>query len=324
MSKVVMEVKNIKKEFYFSKGWFKKNKIVAVNDVSFKIEEGKTYGLVGESGCGKSTLASTILMLTKPTSGEIIYDNKIVDLKQKNVKKKMRKELQLIFQDPYASIDPKMKIKDIIIEPMRTHKLYKTKKECYDKAEELLKIVGLNKDTMDRYPHEFSGGQRQRISIARVLGVNPKLIIADEATAALDVSIQAQILNLLKGLQKKLNLTMIFISHDLNVVQHISNEIIVMFLGNIVEIGDKNLVYNNPLHPYTKALISAAPSPDPFEKKKRITLKGELPSLFDLPSGCLMHPRCPFAIEICKKEKPILRNVEANREVACHLYPNKV
>ncbi|MDD3242411.1 MAG: ABC transporter ATP-binding protein [Eubacteriales bacterium] len=320
MAEILMSIEHIYKTFSVKQGAFQKLSFHAVNDVSLHITQGKVYGLVGESGCGKSTLASTILQLTQPTSGRILYRGMEVDAHTPAAMKAMRKDLQLIFQDPFASIDPKMKIRDVVMEPMRTHKIYKTRQECYQRACELMEICGMSAADLERYPHEFSGGQRQRISIARVLGMDPKLIIADESTAALDVSVQAQILNLFKQLQKDFDLTMIFISHDLNVIKHISDRIIVMYMGSVIELADKEYAYHEPKHPYTQALISAVPNPDPFQEKKRIILSGELPRFSNLPTGCPFHPRCPQCMDICRREKPALRNLRKGQKVACHLY----
>lgn len=321
-SEILMRVVELSKAFTVKTGFGKKKSFYAVDDASFTIMQGKVYGLVGESGCGKSTLCSNILLLDQPTAGTIYFKGKPIDARMKSAVKSFRREVQMIFQDPYASIDPRMKIKDIVAEPMRVHKICKTKEECYAKAKELLAACGMPEDCMERYPHEFSGGQRQRISIARVLGMNPKMIIADESTAALDVSVQAQILNLLKDLQEQRNLTMIFISHNLNIIKHISNYIIVMYMGAIVEMGDKNEIYNHPKHPYTKLLLSAVPNPDPLHKTEYIPVKGELPSHMNMPNGCPFHERCENCMEICKKEKPNNIQLKPGTYVRCHLYDN--
>lgn len=323
-NEVLMRVVELSKKFSVKTGFLQKKSFYAVDDVSFSIMQGKIYGLVGESGCGKSTLCSNILLLDHPTSGTIYFKENVIDAKMKSAVKNFRKEVQMIFQDPYASIDPRMKIKDIVAEPMRTHKMYKTKEECYEKAKELLDACGMPQDCMERYPHEFSGGQRQRISIARVLAMNPKMIIADEATAALDVSVQAQILNLLKDLQEQRNLTMIFISHNLNIIKHISNYIIVMYMGAIVEMGDKDEIYNNPKHPYTRLLLSAVPNPDPLHKTEYIPVKGELPNHMNMPTGCPFQERCGDCMEICKRVNPNNIQLKPGNYVRCHLYDNNI
>ena len=289
----------------------------AVDDVSFSIEEGETFGLVGESGCGKSTLGRVIARLIEPTSGEVIFDNKdITRLKAKELKS-VRRGLQLIFQDPYASLNPRMPVGEIIGEALKIHNIANGK-ERGERVKKLIDIVGLPKDSAYRYPHEFSGGQRQRIGIARALALNPRFIIADEPISALDVSIQAQIINLFKDLQKEFGLTYLFITHDLRVVEYISNKIAVMYLGKIVEIGNSADIYSHPVHPYTEALLSAVPMPDPKRKKKRIILKGDIPSPLNPPSGCRFHTRCIYAQERCRVEEPLLIPRRDNRLAACH------
>ncbi|ASK62331.1 peptide ABC transporter substrate-binding protein [Virgibacillus phasianinus] len=320
MAKPLVEVKDLKKHFPVQKGWFEKNKsaIQAVNGVSFTIEEGETFGLVGESGCGKSTTGRMIMNLLSPSSGNIYFDGQEISSLSDTNLRNVRKNFQMVFQDPYASLNPRMKVKEIISEPLTIHKYEKVQKE--KRVNELLDIVGLNKNYADRYPHEFSGGQRQRIGVARALALNPKLIIADEPVSALDVSIQSQILNLLQDLQEELGLTYLFISHDLSVMEHISDRVGVMYLGELVELAGKDMIYDHPKHPYTQALLSSIPIPDPTVKRERIILKGDIPSPANPPSGCRFHTRCPYAMEKCMTEKPRLKRVADGQLVACHLY----
>jgi len=315
----LLTLNNIVKHFPARGGIFKKTDGVvhAVDDVSLSIEEGETFGLVGESGCGKSTLGRVIARLIEPTSGEVIFDSKdITKLKAKELKS-VRRGLQLIFQDPYASLNPRMPVGEIIGEALKIHNIANGK-ERGERVKKLIDIVGLPKDSAYRYPHEFSGGQRQRIGIARALALNPRFIIADEPISALDVSIQAQIINLFKDLQKEFGLTYLFITHDLRVVEYISNRIAVMYLGKIVEIGKSADIYSHPVHPYTEALLSAVPMPDPKRKKKRIILKGDIPSPLNPPSGCRFHTRCIYAQERCRVEEPLLIPRRDNRLAACH------
>ncbi|MFF3100394.1 ABC transporter ATP-binding protein [Viridibacillus arvi] len=320
MTDILLEVKNLKKHFVQNKGFLKGKKSVvkAVDGVDFFIYKGETLGIVGESGCGKSTTGKMIMQLLEPTEGEVFFEGADIVKMPPNDIRHLRKEFQMIFQDPYASLNPGMKVREILREPFIIHGY--NRKDIDTKVTELLKVVGLNTYHADRYPHEFSGGQRQRIGIARALALNPKLIVADEPVSALDVSIQSQILNLMKDLQKSFNLTYLFIAHDLSVVEHISDRIAVMYLGNIVELADKQSLYKEPLHPYTQALLSAIPVPNPKVKKERIILKGDIPSPANPPKGCVFHTRCPLVMESCKTIKPQLKEVESNHFVACHLY----
>ena len=320
---VILKVQNLSKEFDVKgKGLFgKKEKLKAVQDISLEIQEGEILGIVGESGCGKSTLGRLIMRLIEPTNGHVILKNEeLTGLKESDLRKK-RKDFQMIFQDPYAAFDPRMNIQQILEEPLKT---YDIPKDTWDGLiQKMLKLTGIPEDALKRYPHEFSGGQRQRISIARALILNPKLIVADEPVSALDVSIQAQILNLMKDLQNEFKLTMVFISHNLASVQYISNRIAVMYLGRIVEVASSDALYDQPLHPYTQALISAIPIPVPGDRKKKDRLKGEVPSPINLPQGCAFHLRCPHATEACKQTIPPLTEVAPGHLVACHKYQNK-
>jgi len=321
VNKQLISIKNLVKYFPIKKGVFRNTVgwVKAVDDVSFDIYSGETLGLVGESGCGKSTTAMTILRLEEPTGGDIVYQGKNLAKISKNNMRKYRKDLQIIFQDPYSSLDPRMKIKDIIAEGLAAHHIL-NKKKRYKKVAEILERVGIVPEYMERFPHEFSGGQRQRIGIARALALDPKIIICDEAVSALDVSIRSQIINLFKELQREFHLTYLFIAHDLSVIKYISDRVAVMYLGKIVEIAPKDIFFQNTLHPYAQALVSAVPVPNPDFKKKRIILKGDVPSPANPPEGCRFHPRCSKAMDICSKKEPLLKEIEKNHFVACHLY----
>ncbi|MEW9110636.1 ABC transporter ATP-binding protein [Cytobacillus gottheilii] len=314
----LLEVKNLKKYFQMEKGVMLK----AVDDVSFAIKKGETFGIVGESGCGKSTAGRTIIGLYDQTDGEVLYDGKNVHEMNDKERFSFHRKMQMIFQDPYASLNPRSTVQEIISEPMEVQGLYKDKKERQERIYQLLEDVGLNRDHANRYPHEFSGGQRQRIGIARALSLDPEFIIADEPISALDVSVQAQVVNLLKGLQKKKGLTYLFIAHDLSMVKHISDRIGVMYLGHLIELTQSKKLYHKPLHPYTQALLSAIPIPDPDveDTRERIILEGELPSPMNPPSGCVFRTRCPHAMEVCAAEKPEWQEIEDQHYVACHLY----
>ncbi len=316
-NKYLLEVKDLKQHFNIPNGLFGSKKLKAVDGVSFAVKKGETLGLVGESGCGKTTVGRSILHLYQPTSGEVIYDGKVI--KTKKDINEMRKKGQMVFQDPYSSLDPRMTVADIIGEPLDIHNLCKSKAEREARIQELLKIVGLNPEHGTRYAHEFSGGQRQRIGIARALAVNPDCIICDEPVSALDVSIQAQIINMFEQLQDTLGLTYLFIAHDLLVVKHISDRIAVMYLGHIVEMGPANEIYNNPAHPYSISLLSAVPIPDPDYAKnhKRIVLEGDVPSPLNMPSGCPFRTRCPRATAKCAQETPELKEIAPEHFVAC-------
>ena len=322
-NKVLLKVKNLKKYFPITSGIVFQNPVgfvKAVDDISFEVFKGETLGLIGESGCGKSTTGRTILQLYRPTSGEVIFEGtNLAELKEDAIRK-IRRRAQMIFQDPYSSLNPRTTVYDIISEPLKIHNIA-TGKECLERVKDLLDKVGLNSKFADRYPHEFSGGQRQRIAIARALALNPEFIVCDEPISALDVSIQAQIINLLEQLQDELGLTYVFIAHDMSMVRHISSRVAVMYLGKIVELTDRDQLYKNPSHPYTKALLSAVPIHDPIveEKRSRIILKGDVPSPANPPKGCNFNTRCPVAEKQCFEEEPIFREVSTGSWCACHL-----
>ncbi len=317
----LIEVQDLKKYYPVTAGLLARQvaEVKAVDGVSFCIMEGETLGLVGESGCGKSTLGRILLRLEEPTAGKVLYEGNDIMTWDKRQLKEMRKEVQMIFQDPQSSLDPRMTIGDSIGEALLIHGM-KNERERLERVEELLKQVGLEPEHAIRYPHEFSGGQKQRIGIARALAVNPKLIVADESVSALDVSVQAQILNLLMDLQHQFGLAYLFIAHDLAVIGHVSDRIAVMYLGQIVELANRTELFSHPRHPYTEALLSAIPIPDPHQKRKRILLQGEVPSPVDPPPGCRFHTRCPKAMQICRQEEPKLQRRERDHLVSCHLY----
>jgi oligopeptide transport system ATP-binding protein len=321
MPEPLLRVRNLKKYFPIRGGLFSREvaRVHAVDDVSFEILRGETLGLVGESGCGKSTTGRAILRLIEPTAGEVWFEGKNVTTLDKRSLRALRKEMQIIFQDPYASLNPRMTVGSIIGEALVIHRLAPTRKQREERVVQLLETVGLASDHLRRYPHEFSGGQRQRIGIARALAVSPKLIVADEPVSALDVSIQAQIINLLEDLQAKFGLTYLFIAHDLSVVEHISTRVAVMYLGKIVEIAPAKELYTNPKHPYTEALLSAVPIPDPTIKRKRIILEGDVPSPVHPPSGCRFHTRCPIRVPSCASNDQVLREIAPGHWVACQV-----
>lgn len=314
----LVEVKHLKEYFPVNVGLFKSKPLKAVDDVSFSIKKGETLGLVGESGCGKTTVGRTILNLYKPTAGEIRYDGK--PIRSKADIEEFRTKATMVFQDPYSSLNPRMTVEDIIGEPLDVHKLYKTREERHERILELMGHVGLNSEHAARYAHEFSGGQRQRIGIARSLAVNPEFIVCDEPVSALDVSIQAQVINMFDELQEKLGLTYLFIAHDLLVVRHISDRIAVMYLGKMVELADANEIYSHPLHPYSKSLMSAVPVPDPkiARANQRIVLSGDIPSPLNAPSGCPFRTRCQYATPACAESMPDFSEVSKDHFVACH------
>jgi oligopeptide transport system ATP-binding protein len=317
----LLRVKNLKKYFPIRGGLFSQEvaRVHAVDDVSFDIMRGETLGLVGESGCGKSTTGRCILRLIEPTAGEVWFGDQNVTTLDKRSLRHLRRDMQIIFQDPYASLNPRMTVGSIIGEALVIHKLAKTKREREERVVHLLETVGMSAEHLRRYPHEFSGGQRQRIGIARALAVSPKLIVADEPVSALDVSIQAQVINLLEDLQKQFNLTYLFIAHDLSVVEHISTRVAVMYLGKIVEIAPGKELYTNPKHPYTEALLSAVPIPDPSVRRKRIILEGDVPSPINPPSGCRFHTRCALRVPSCSENEQVLKEISAGHWVACQV-----
>jgi oligopeptide/dipeptide ABC transporter ATP-binding protein len=320
---IILDVRGLKKYYEGEKLLFGKSKSVvrAVDNISFQVQRGETFSIVGESGCGKSTTGMCLLRLIDPTSGEIYFNREdALTLKNKELKG-FRKDIQVIFQDPYSSLNPKHTVRSILREPYLIHKTF-SNTEIDDQVHRLIELVGLDSSYLDRYPHEFSGGQRQRIGIARALALNPQLIVCDEPVSALDVSIQAQIINLLKELQQQLNLTYIFISHDLSVVEHISNRVAVMYLGKIVEMGTRDQIFNDPKHPYTQALLASIPiaNPEHVENKKRVIIKGDLPSPKNPPKGCHFYSRCPVKMEQCKEVYPEVKILPNQQQIACHLY----
>jgi oligopeptide transport system ATP-binding protein len=330
MSQYLLEVENLVKHFPINRGiLFQKQvgAVQAVNGLNFKIKKGETLGLVGESGCGKSTTGRLILRLIEATAGSVKFEGREITTLSKKELRELRREMQIVFQNPYASLDPRMTVGDSIAEPLRVHGTHKGA-DVHKRVRELLDRVGLNPSYADRYPHEFSGGQRQRIGIARALAINPKFVVCDEPVSALDVSVQAQVLNLLDDLQEEFGLTYLFIAHNLSTVQHISDRVAVMYLGNMVELADSTELYANPKHPYTQALLSAVPVADPVvmreRKQQRIILQGDIPSPTNPPTGCVFHTRCPYAMEACKTKTPAFRDVGGEHQVACHLYDPSV
>ena len=321
-TETLLEVTNLKKYFPIKGGVFSKTigYVYAVDDVSFTVGKGETLGLVGESGCGKSTTGRSILRLIEPTDGKIHFEGQDVTALDKNAMRRLRREMQIIFQDPYASLNPRMTVGSIIGEPLEIHKIARGSEKT-ERVASLLQKVGLRAEDMRKYPHEFSGGQRQRIGIARAIALNPKLIVCDEPVSALDVSIQAQVINLLEDLQEEFGLSYLFIAHNLNVVEHISDRVAVMYLGQIVELASDVDLYNDPQHPYTEALLSAVPIPDPTVKKKRIILEGDVPSPIDPPSGCHFHTRCMYKEKVCEEEAPEFKHIGGGHWVACHFRP---
>ena len=315
---ILVEVKHLKEYFNINTGMFSSKPLKAVDDVSFAIRRGETLGLVGESGCGKTTVGRTLLHLYKPTEGEIWFDGKQIVTKKDIAE--YRQKTAMVFQDPYSSLNPRMTVADIIGEPLDVHKMYKSEAERKDRILELMAQVGLNSEHANRYAHEFSGGQRQRIGIARALAMKPQFVVCDEPVSALDVSIQAQVINMFDELQDKMGLTYLFIAHDLLVVRHISDRIAVMYLGKMVELADAKEIYDHPLHPYTRSLMSAVPLPDPkmARENKRIVLSGDIPSPLNAPSGCPFRTRCPYASEVCAQSMPEFKDVGGGHYVACH------
>lgn len=318
-NEILLETKDLRKYFSGKKGLFNMNPPVvkAVDDINLTIRKGETLGLVGESGCGKSTLGRTILDLIPKTSGQVFYKGEDIAAYDKKKMWEMRQKMQIIFQDPYSSLNPRMTVYDLVSAPLEVYNIG-TAEERKEKVISILNDVGLDKQYLNRFPHEFSGGQRQRIGIARALILNPEFVVCDEAVSALDVSVRAQVLNLMKKMQAKRNLTYLFISHDLSVVRHVSDRIAVMYLGSVVEIAGKHELYDSPVHPYTQALLSAIPIPDANRKRNRIILEGDVPSAYNPPSGCKFHTRCPYATEKCRTEVPQLRSIGEDHMVACH------
>lgn len=325
IAETLLEVRNLKMHFPVKAGIIQRTvgHVKAVDDISFNVKKGETLGIVGESGCGKSTMGRALIRLYEPTGGNVLFEGiDITKLPERELRPLIRRKIQMIFQDPYASLNPRKSLGNLLNEPLKAHGLYKSQKERDEKVKELLNVVGLHSSSINHYPHEFSGGQRQRIGIARSLVLNPELIIADEAVSALDVSIQAQIINLLEDLQSEFNLTYIFISHDLSVVRHIADRVGVMYLGKLVELADKNDLYVEPLHPYTQALLSAVPiiRSRGSVGRERIILKGDIPSSVNQPTGCVFHTRCPAKLKVCETMIPQLKEPRPNHFVACHLY----
>ena len=325
IAETLLEVRNLKMHFPVKAGIIQRTvgHVKAVDDISFTVKKGETLGIVGESGCGKSTMGRALIRLYEPTGGNVLFEGiDITKLPERELRPLIRRKIQMIFQDPYASLNPRKSLGNLLNEPLKAHGLYKSQKERDEKIKELLNVVGLHSSSINHYPHEFSGGQRQRIGIARSLVLNPELIIADEAVSALDVSIQAQIINLLEDLQSEFNLTYIFISHDLSVVRHIADRVGVMYLGKLVELADKNDLYVEPLHPYTQALLSAVPiiRSRGSVGRERIILKGDIPSSVNQPTGCVFHTRCPAKMKVCETMIPQLKEPSPNHFVACHLY----
>ena len=321
----ILKVENLKVHFPVKSGIMQRTTgyVKAVDDISFYVNRGETLGIVGESGCGKSTLGRSLIRLNEPTAGSVVFNgNDITSMTEKDLRPLIRRKIQMVFQDPYASLNPRKSLGNTLTEPLRAHGLFGNKKERDERIKELLNVVGLHPSSINHYPHEFSGGQRQRIGIARALVLNPDLIIADEAVSALDVSIQAQIINLLEDLQAQFDLTYIFISHDLSVVRHIADRVGVMYLGKLAELADKEDLYAEPLHPYTKALLSAVPviRSKGTQTRERIVLKGDIPSPINQPSGCVFHTRCPVSMPQCQVAMPTLKEVKPGHLVACHLY----
>lgn len=323
-NQVLLETKDLRKYFSGKKGLFNLNPPVvkAVDDINLTIHKGETLGLVGESGCGKSTLGRTILKLIPMTSGQVIYNGEDIAAYDKKQMWEMRKRMQIIFQDPYSSLNPRMTVYDLVSAPLEVYGIGSAA-ERKEMVISILNDVGLDKQYLNRFPHEFSGGQRQRIGIARALILNPEFVVCDEAVSALDVSVRAQVLNLMKKMQQKRNLTYLFISHDLSVVRHVSDRVAVMYLGSVVEIADKQDLYGAPLHPYTRALLSAIPIPDANRKRNRIILEGDVPSAYNPPSGCKFHTRCPYATDRCREEVPALRDMGGGHSVTCHFPLNE-
>lgn len=321
MAENLLEVLDLKKHFPIRRGVLQRTigQVRAVDGISFSVQKGETLGVVGESGCGKSTMGRSLLRLIEPTSGKVTFEGRdVIKLSRANMQK-MRREMQIVFQDPYASLNPRNSVAKTLLEPMEIHNLH-TAKQRMERVRSLLDRVGLDPDYANRFPHEFSGGQRQRIGIARALTLNPKLMVLDEPVAALDVSVQSQVINLLEDLQDELGLTYIFVAHDLSVVRHISDRVLVLYLGKMAELADADDMFADPLHPYTKALLSAVPIADPEVKRERIILSGELPSPANPPKGCPFHTRCPDAMDICRQQVPAWKEIKPRHHVACHLY----